>query len=65
MQRAGSDSEEIDFPHFCLLLDAGLSNNPSKVSSFLTNRGMSRALSFFNKLDDETLHVSESEPEKK
>jgi len=65
MQRAGADMEDIDFHHFCLLLDAGLSTNPSRVSSFLSTRGMSRAISFFKKLEGEGLAISDSEKDNK
>ena len=48
--RIGGEEDDIDFSQFCILLDAGASTNPSKVSHFVSNVGMSRALSFFNGL---------------
>lgn len=42
LQKIGGDTEEIDYNEFCLLLDAGTSGNPSRVSSYLSqNKGSS------------------------
>ncbi len=42
LQRIGGESDDIDFFQFCLLLDAGTSGNPSRVSSIISMRSMSQ-----------------------
>ena len=34
----GGDTEEINYYQFCVLLEAGTAGNPSRVSSFLSQR---------------------------
>ena len=46
MQKIGGDAEEIDYHSFCLLLDAGTSGNPSRVSSYLSNNKGSSFMRF-------------------
>jgi len=36
LHKVGGDCEEINYSEFCLLLDAGTSGNPSRVSSYLS-----------------------------
>lgn len=42
LQRIGGESDDIDFFQFCLLLDAGTSGNPSRVSSIISMKSMSQ-----------------------
>jgi len=38
----GGNQEDINYNHFCVLLDAGTGGNPSRVSSYLSqNKGSS------------------------
>ncbi len=54
MDRIGEEGEEIDFQQFCILLDAGGENNPSRISVLLSGgKGMSKALSFFTHLQND------------
>ena len=39
MRKIGGESEGIDYYQFCVLLDAGTNGNPSRVSSYLSNKG--------------------------
>jgi len=42
LRKIGGDQDEIDYYQFCILLDAGTSGNPSRVSSYLSvNKGSS------------------------
>lgn len=46
MRRIGGDKDEIDYDQFCVLLDAGTSGNPSRVSSYLSNNKGSSFMRF-------------------
>lgn len=37
LRKIGGDTEEITYYQFCVLLDAGTSGNPSRVSSYFSN----------------------------
>jgi hypothetical protein len=39
LKKIGGESDGIDFFQFCVLLDAGTGGNPSRVSSYLSNKG--------------------------
>jgi hypothetical protein len=39
LRKIGGENEGIDYYSFCVLLDAGTSGNPSRVSSYLSNKG--------------------------
>lgn len=44
--KIGGDDEEINYEQFCVLLDAGTSGNPSRVSSYLSNNQGSSFMRF-------------------
>ena len=47
LRKVGGDSHEINYYHFCVLLDAGTGGNPSRVSSYLSqNKGSSAFMRF-------------------
>ena len=47
LRKVGGESEEINYYHFCVLLDAGTGGNPSRVSSYLSqNKGSSAFMRF-------------------
>jgi|TARA_B100000780_G_C20899199_1_gene357861 hypothetical protein len=47
LRKIGGDADEINYYHFCVLLDAGTGGNPSRVSSYLsTNKGSSAFMRF-------------------
>ena len=47
LRKVGGDSEDINYYHFCVLLDAGTGGNPSRVSSYLSqNKGSSAFMRF-------------------
>ena len=48
LRKVGGDSEEINYYHFCVLLDAGTSGNPSRVSSYLSNKASGSAFMRFS-----------------
>lgn len=37
LKKIGGDTDEIEYGQFCVLLQAGTSGNPSRMSSYLTN----------------------------
>lgn len=41
LKKIGGEDEEISYYQFCVLLDAGTSGQPSRVSSYLSNKGAS------------------------
>lgn len=42
LRKIGGDTDSVNYYQFCVLLDAGTSGNPSRVSSYLSqNRGSS------------------------
>lgn len=42
LRKIGGDTDHVNYYQFCVLLDAGTSGNPSRVSSYLSqNRGSS------------------------
>ena len=41
LRKIGGENEDISYYQFCVLLDAGTSGNPSRVSSYLSNKGSS------------------------
>ena len=53
MRKIGGENEDISYYQFCVLLDAGTSGNPSRVSSYLSNKGSSfmRFSYFVNNMD--------------
>ena len=55
LQRLGGDTEEIEYDQFCVLLDAGTSGNPSRVSSYLSQNKSSSFMkySYFVKHQDD------------
>ena len=36
LRKIGGENDEINYYHFCVLLDAGTGGNPSRVSSYLS-----------------------------
>lgn len=36
LRKIGGNTDEINYYHFCVLLDAGTGGNPSRVSSYLS-----------------------------
>ena len=46
MAKIGGDAEDIDYYSFCVLLDAGTSGQPSRVSSYLSNNKGSSFMRF-------------------
>ena len=47
LRKIWGDSDEINYYHFCVLLDAGTGGNPSRVSSYLSqNKGSSAFMRF-------------------
>lgn len=53
LRKIGGENEDISYYQFCVLLDAGTSGNPSRVSSYLSNKGSSfmRFSYFVNNMD--------------
>lgn len=54
LRKIGGDTDLINYYQFCILLDAGTSGNPSRVSSYLSqNKGSSfmRFSYFVNNFD--------------
>jgi hypothetical protein len=54
LRKIGGDTDNINYYQFCVMLDAGTSGNPSRVSSYLSqNRGSSfmRYSYFHNNMD--------------
>ena len=53
LRKIGGESEEINYYQFCVLLDAGTGGNPSRVSSYLSQKGSSfmRFSYFVNNMD--------------
>lgn len=51
LRKIGGDNEGIDYCQFCVLLDAGTSGNPSRVSSYLSSNkvGAFMKYSYFEK----------------
>ena len=39
LRKIGGNEEEINYYQFCVLLDAGTGGNPSRVSSYLSQKG--------------------------
>jgi hypothetical protein len=59
LRKIGGDTDKIEYYQFCVLLDAGTSGNPSRVSSYLSqNRGSSfmRYSYFHNNMDKLFMH---------
>lgn len=48
LRKIGGDNEGIDYYQFCVLLDAGTSGNPSRVSSYLSNKASGSAFMRFS-----------------
>ena len=47
LRKLGGSDDEINYYHFCVLLDAGTGGNPSRVSSYLSqNKGSSAFMRF-------------------
>ena len=47
LRKVGGESADINYYHFCVLLDAGTGGNPSRVSSYLSqNKGSSAFMRF-------------------
>jgi hypothetical protein len=51
LQTIGGE-EDIDFNQFCILLDAGTAHNLERKSSFMTQRALSRCISFYGHLEE-------------
>ena len=47
-RKISNDSEEINFDQFVLLLDAGTSGNPSRISSYISQNKSSIMLRKYN-----------------
>ena len=59
LRKIGGDTDNINYYQFCVLLDAGTSGNPSRVSSYLSaNRGSSfmRYSYFHSNMDKLLMH---------
>lgn len=59
LRKIGGDTDNINYYQFCVMLDAGTSGNPSRVSSYLSqNRGSSfmRYSYFHNNMDKLLMH---------
>lgn len=59
LRKIGGDTDNINYYGFCVMLDAGTSGNPSRVSSYLSaNRGSSfmRYSYFHNNMDKLLMH---------
>lgn len=59
LRKIGGDTDNINYYQFCVMLDAGTSGNPSRVSSYLSqNRGSSfmRYSYFHNNMDRLLMH---------
>ena len=48
LRKVGGDDSDINYYHFCVLLDAGTGGNPSRVSSYLSNNKGSSAFMRFS-----------------
>ena len=47
LRKIGGSDDDINYYHFCVLLDAGTGGNPSRVSSYLSqNKGSSAFMRF-------------------
>merc|ERR1712070_907533 len=47
LRKIGGTDDDINYYHFCVLLDAGTGGNPSRVSSYLSqNKGSSAFMRF-------------------
>ncbi len=59
LRKIGGDTDNINYYQFCVMLDAGTSGNPSRVSSYLSaNRGSSfmRYSYFHSNMDKLLMH---------